>query len=65
MADFKALYPAEMLVTLGDIKAEERKTGSSLLCYTRCSVSTAPAVHWKILDNMAGVKANENISGFF
>jgi predicted RNA-binding protein with PUA-like domain len=57
MVDVKAVMPVKKPVTLADIKGDERFADFLLIRQSRLSVVPVSDAHWKILCQMAGIKA--------
>ena len=57
MVDVKAVMPVKKVVTLADIKGDERFADFALIRQSRLSVVPVSDAHWKILCQMAGIKA--------
>lgn len=57
MVDVKALMPVKVLVTLAQIKGDERLADLALVRQSRLSVVPVSDKHWNILCAMAGIKA--------
>jgi predicted RNA-binding protein with PUA-like domain len=57
MVDVKAVMPVKTRVTLADIKGDERLADLALIRQSRLSVVPVSDAHWKILCQMAGIKA--------
>jgi len=57
MVDVKAVMPVKKPVTLGDIKGDERFADFALIRQSRLSVVPVSDAHWKMLCQMAGIKA--------
>jgi predicted RNA-binding protein with PUA-like domain len=57
MVDVKAVTPVKKPVTLADIKGDERFADFLLIRQSRLSVVPVSDAHWKIICQMAGIKA--------
>ena len=57
MVDVKAVMPVKTPVTLADIKGDERFADFALIRQSRLSVVPVSDAHWKIICQMAGIKA--------
>jgi predicted RNA-binding protein with PUA-like domain len=57
MVDVKAVMPVKTPVTLADIKGDERFADFALIRQSRLSVVPVSDAHWKLLCQMAGIKA--------
>ena len=57
MVDVKAVMPVKTPVTLAQIKADPRLADLALVRQSRLSVVPVNEAHWKILCQMAGIKA--------
>ena len=57
MVDFKALYPFEVPVTLGSIKADERLSGMALMRQSRLSVMPVTPEEWQVICDLGGIEA--------
>jgi len=57
MVDVKAVMPVKKPVTLADIKGDERFADFLLIRQSRLSVVPVSDAHWKMLCQMAGIKA--------
>ena len=57
MVDVKAVMPVKNPVTLADIKGDERFADLALIRQSRLSVVPVSDAHWKIICQMAGIKA--------
>ncbi|HEU5046553.1 MAG TPA: EVE domain-containing protein [Rickettsiales bacterium] len=56
VVDIKAVKPVPKLVTLAQIKAEERLAKMSLVTSARLSVQPVTAEEWKLICKMGGIK---------